>query len=161
MGLLDLPPEIRNQIYVEIGPIAFKGHDNTMLYHMDAGSVVREHKWHTIYSPALGSHKVQFPLQPSIAMTCKQIRRETLAMFYGANSFVIIDDYWYLQDGINTPFPAALLNCFSQLKAYLPLMTSVEIKCGRPNAQRAHEVVYMLTDLDLGFREGALKAAEF
>jgi hypothetical protein len=66
LSLLTLPPEIRNHIFT--------------LAVVDITSLIA-----TIHNRNLRTHA--YPGPPSLARSCRQLRKETLPIFYGANTF--------------------------------------------------------------------------
>ena len=166
-GFLDLPPEIRNRIYFFTESLIAThsdhkepaGDEDARL--ADGGNCVFRGRWFCRYSPIhdtsrLDDH-IPFPRPPKITRVCRQIREETLPIFYGANGFDIEDWYWWEEEGVQTPFPKSLLRWLTSIRHYLHLMTSVSILCELDCVQRAHEIVTMLTDQDLPFKVGVLK----
>ena len=99
--------------------------------------------------------------QQSITRTCRQIRHETLSIFYGCNGFVIKDEYWPLKDGVRTPFLKALLDWLNSIRPYVPFIPTLilwsTVKIGElKTAQLPHELIAALTDLDYNFKIDAL-----
>jgi hypothetical protein len=164
---LDLPPEIRNRIYFSTESLIATLSDHKQPRNgeeervADGGNCVAIGCWFCRYSPIhntsrLGDH-IPFPSQPRITRVCRQIREETLPVFYGANGFIIEDWYWWEDEGIQTPFPKILLGWLNSIRHHLHLMTRVAILCEIDCVQREHEIVAMLTDQDLAFEDEVLK----
>ena len=127
------------------------------------------HVIHTSYSPTiyhLFDEEGPFitPVQPNITRTCHQIRDETLPIFYGANAFYVVDNYWPGKDGTGfcDPFPKKLTTWFNRIKPHLPLVKAMELY-GREGkkegcAQLSHELVAAITDaFDLPGRSALCK----
>ena len=163
---LDLPPEIRNRIYFFTDSLiaTLSDHKQSRKYEpvseADGGNCVFREQWFCRYCPisdlwCLGGH-IPFPSQPNITRVCCQIREETLPVFYGANGFIIEDWYWE-GEGVQTHFPKILLGWLTSIRHHLHLMTSAAILCKTGCVQREHEIVAMVTDQDLVFKDGVLK----
>ena len=165
--VLKLPPEIRNQTYFYmesliagvaqeiVGRSRYSCHE-----YVDGEKCVQCAKWFVWYHPELEEsypHLFKFPAQPSITKVCRQIRGETLPIFYGINGFIAIDLYSRSRNGITKPFPAVLLDWLSRIKHHLPLMSHLEMSCYRDSEQKADESITMLTDHKLAFKEGVLE----
>ena len=163
-GFLDLPPEIRNQIYLHceslVGPIP-KARDNLV----DVCHPIGENRfvgggWYGDYYPGEPTEEaIRFLTQPAITKTCRQVRNETIPIFYGSNAIVLHDFYWPKMDGVWTPFPEVLRRLFRRIQLHVPLITCVVIDCDPGSAQAAHEVVSFLTD-HFEFGAGVVKAWE-
>ena len=97
-GLLSLPPELRNRIYeivvkIDVSPI------NICLW-----------------------NAVKIDKQPAITRTCRQIRNESLPMYYQLNTFCFDASEWYLEAfrDVNGPFSALM-------DTYLVLMRTIRV----------------------------------
>lgn len=161
-GFLDLPPEIRNEIYFHTESLIASLNEETTISvvdYPDEVNMVRWGKWCRRYEP-VRYRPNRFITQPSITRVSKAVREETLPIFYGANAFIVTDLYWPEADGIQTPFPKIILEWLDRIRAHLPLMTDVEIDCHpRSCPHQAHEMVSALTDL-MPFRAGVLKSID-
>lgn len=175
-GFLDLPPELRNAIYFYTQSLVPTQHALPwtplgIAYRQvaDGGNEVEDGKILGRYNPAppsvmaefpRGGHDIRhiaFPTQPSITQVNRQIRAETLPIFYGANRFEILDWYGPRISGIKTTFLTLLLRWLRAIEAHIPLFKELTID-GAPGfmAQRPDEIVAALMDLGLPFKEGAL-----
>ncbi|KAK3696189.1 hypothetical protein LTR37_018091 [Vermiconidia calcicola] len=65
--------------------------------------------------------------QPAISKTCRQIRQETLAMFYGANEFNIIEIYPKQCDDLRKPLLSFLAQWLTVIEQHVPLMNRLII----------------------------------
>ena len=162
-NFLDLPPEIRNRIYFYTGSLVptlvFK--EPQCISVVDGGNCMYRRHILSGYYPRMWPSwareaAAQFPVQPNVTRTCRQIRAETLPIFYGANQFLIAhEDHPHYQLR-HSPFPKALFDRLNRIKPHLSLITSMQVEvpyCGC--AQRAHKIVAALTD-EFAFNEGAL-----
>ena len=164
---LDLPPEIRNRIYFFCESLMASltvyrrpdRYEDECL--VGGGNCVVRGEWFCRYSPisdkSCPGDNIPLPSQPRITNVCRQIREETLPIFYGANGFVIEDWFWYEDEGVQTPFPKILLAWLNPIRHHLHLMKSMAIFCEMDCVKRDHEMIAMLTDQDLAFKEGVLK----
>jgi dihydrodipicolinate reductase len=114
-GFLDLPPEVRNQIYFHCESLVAS---RTGAYHKSPrrnadGNHIRTARWYAQYDPNNPAKSadltIDFSNQPNITKVCRTIRNETLPIVYGASGFEILDLYWYRQEGVQTPFPKIVL----------------------------------------------------
>lgn len=163
---LDLPPELRNRIYFYsesvVGTYAkaqkAQGFDNNL----DGGNRMIQGAWFVSYNPAFSAEHstFRFPTQPNLAQVCRQLRAETLPVFYGSTGFLVFDLYTYRWTGLHGPFVAVLVDWLKRIKPYLDLMTQFEIVCAEESAVRADEIREMLADLDLGFKDGVLQVVD-
>ena len=164
---LDLPPEIRNRIYFYTESLIATLSDHKQPRNQqeerlaDGGNCVLRGNWYCRYCPIHDTSRLEdhipFPRPPRITRVCRQIREETLPIFFGANDFVVEDWHWWKDDGVQTSFPKILLRWLTSIRHHLHLMTSVSILCEYDCVQREHEIVAMLTDQDLPFKDGVLK----
>ena len=159
-GFLDLPPEIRNKIYFNTESLVPRSTTDASVPKDGGNHVVYKRLIHSAYLP-IQDKTLYFPpfppIQPNITRTCHQIRHESLSIFYGRNGFMIKDEYWPSSDGIETPFPKALLDWLDSIKRYVPLIPRLvlwsTVKTGGLRcAQSTHELVAALTDLDYHFK---------
>lgn len=176
LSFLDLPAELRNQIYSYMESLhADLCKDPPTTYRRrriaDGGNTTcSDGAWWAHYAPTSLSGGIAFPTQPPITRVCRQIRNETLPIFYGANDFVFLDSYCgdYTRAlarenkvQVETPFPAVLMRGLGRIRGHLHLVRKLKIKSTREYcAQTAHESVAMLMDLGLPFEERALVAED-
>lgn len=166
---LDLPPEIRNRVYFYTDELFARvvGSYERACWSITNATIFKTymHDPHRIHSNGCNSHLrngFDFPPQPAISRTCRKVRAETLAIFYGSNSFTIMDRYNRgLQHTIDvhTPFPKAVFDAFQRLRAYLPLMTDVGILAAPSNSP--DEMIAAFLDYGFEFRIDALKVKKF
>ena len=158
---LDLPPEIRNRIYFFIESLVVpQPKPGSGLEELDGGINVYQGKIFAWYSPTetgIDYPPVHFPRQPNITKICRQMREETLPIFYGVNRFVVMDLYEYQSDGLQPTFPTILWEALNNVKSHISLMKHVEIQCRMSSAQMAHEIIAALTDHGFDFKVGVLK----
>lgn len=171
---LDLPAEVRNRVYFDtesLVPTLFEPTYNEVHggpedadggYEMISGRISCRY---SITSKRLSGKRLipsnTFPAQPIITKASREVRIEPLPIFYGANAFVILDGYEPWHDGVQTPFPKALLTWLHAVESYMRFFTRVEIYCLPRAAQRAHEVVAMLVDHGVAFEQGLLVEPRF
>jgi hypothetical protein len=60
--------------------------------------------WYWPLEAQLDVPPIQLPRQPDITKVCRQIRDETLPIFYGVNRVLILDQCYHAYDGVKTPF---------------------------------------------------------
>lgn len=87
---LDLPPELRNLVYFcmeSLNARLYEHEDADGLTVADGANSVWKGKWYSYYDPPSleDSDNIRPPVQPNITKVCRQMRRETLPIFYGAN----------------------------------------------------------------------------
>lgn len=167
---LDLPPELRNRVYFYMPSLIASLPDperHCPKVRADGGNRVYNGKWFYFYSPGyskeyseIDGKQRSMPVQPSISKVCRQIRQETLPIFYGANGFLLVDDYLTRIDGNHTPFPTVILGWLDNISQHLSLMEELSIECGFGCGQRAHEIIAVLTDRYHSLKEGVLKKIE-
>lgn len=168
---LDLPPEIRNRVYfftielyaedeVDSDLRASFGMVNSTLFGASYEPGQYRSSKGLAFSRCVKDH-VDFPTQPTVSKTSRKIREETLAIFYGGNSFLINDDSIlcpYEAVAPPTPFSKVVFDFFERIRPHLPLMTDVKIRTFGESAQESHELVAALMDYGFEFKSGALGA---
>ena len=162
-NFLDLPPEIRNRIYFYteslVPTLVFERPQSAS--DIDGDNCVYRGQILSGYYPRIQPSwarepAFQFPVQPNVMRTCRQIRAETLPIFYGANQFRITDLYEFYYGGLRSPFPQVLLDWLYCIKPHISLITNMQIEIRRRfSGQSAHEIVAALTD-EFAFNAGAL-----
>jgi hypothetical protein len=88
-----------------------------------SGNYAMRGKWYTVYDHFYRSYSEALFVQPNISKTCRQLRQETLPIFYGANGFIIVK-FGHKQ---RAAFRRVLLAYCTQIKAHVSLMNDVEI----------------------------------
>lgn len=173
LSFLDLPAELRNQVssYMESLHADLCKTTPAVPFRkrvVDCGNTTRDDgAWWAHYAPAYRiSSGIDFPAQPPITRVCRQIRNDTIPIFYGANDFVFMDSYWWghwnsRHVRVETPFPAVLMRCLGKIRRHLHLIRKLKITATLGySAQTAHDTVAILMDLDLPFEEGTLVAED-
>lgn len=102
-----------------------------------------------------GNADITLPVQPSITSVCRQIRAETLPIFYGSNRFLLFDRILFWKHG-KDPFPKVLTTWFAMIRQHLSLMSDVGIRS--LNDSDTHETVALLTDADFPSGAGVLRS---
>ena len=162
-SFLDLPPEVRNRIYyyttalvpalfavaASAGndyPLVIKGSLIYVLNPQDLGNDDDDDDddgavEHTEYEPPLF-----FPRQPDVTRSCRQVRKETLPIFYGANPIILTVP----QQHCDTFFKRAV-TWFLRVQRHIPLMKDIHAP---------KTVIQRLQTEGLGFKGGVLKEDE-
>lgn len=166
-GLLDLPPEIRNCIwfFVEsLVPTHFNNDQDSLLQQVEGENSISQGKILAWYNPNFwiqtrnqeAATTFHF-FQPNITRVNKQIRSETLSIFYGANTFVFLGSN-YPSNRLHVPWPKVLWMWLRSFKMHVPLMRRVEIQT-TSRQQKVHELVAALMDSEFNFVPTALVEA--
>ena len=136
---LDLPPELRSYIYhltPDLVPVLFP--NNSWTQHGPNWSQFGDIVW---------SHGApHHPVQPAITATCRQIREETLAVFYGMNRFRISIDF------VTRP---QVVEWFLMMQHHLHLVRDVKI-VGFPGEKYVDKMEAMLRGRGFVFAPGVL-----
>ena len=109
----------------------------------------------------LGYYGFRSPRLPPMTQICKQIRAETLSIWFGVNKFWVKDMYMPQRHGVKTPFPKVLIDWLNSISPHVSLFSHVEIDCWPTGPQSAHEIIAALTDYGFAFRAGALRIGQW
>ena len=158
-SFLDLPPEIRNRIYCYTWSIVPSLIAKPERYVYEEGAFTLNGRLLFTYAGTIRSSKEEAPFvppqQPSISRTCRQIRSETLPIFYGANSFNLCDIGIEFANGIE----GSLKDVFKWLdvvKHHVPLMKNVIVTSYPISTQGESDEILRLLKENYAFKDGVL-----
>lgn len=124
LHLLNLPGEIRNQIY-------------RYLY-------VWKEPLHAKYRPIIKPHKgtvepavKRFPREPALALVCKQLRREATSLFYAENTFIFASSAGAQSSRAQSMTKPTNLDRWMMASTLTSSLTHIELRLGDRNSMNA------------------------
>ena len=156
-GVTDLPPEVRNQIYLLLEELYPSAHHNCAT-NKACGDHIHVKNHFLVWYPYVPS---SVPLrEPAITRTCQLVRHESLAIYYGANLFKISTG-WIKADWLEPSRYAdatdrvtkRMYSYFEYRRKYVGLFRNLIIETHESDTTA---ICHKFRQNELEFKEGAL-----